>query len=49
MAFSYEIIDCQNPKNKWNIDRKFIVVKAIFNNTERNFNRIKERVYGFNG
>ena len=45
MAFSYEVIDCQNPKNKWNIDRKFIVVKAIFNNTERNFNRIKEKAW----
>lgn len=32
MLFSYEIIDCQNPKDTKNIKRKYKIIKSIFKN-----------------
>ncbi len=36
MAFTYELIQCQNPPNQYNIDRNYTVVRCVFDNKHQN-------------
>ena len=43
MSFIYEQINCQIPKNIQYINRDYVVVKAIFNNSGNHPTRIQEK------
>lgn len=45
MSFIYEQINCQIPKNIQYINRDYVVVKAIFNNSENHTTRIQEKAW----
>lgn len=45
MSFSYEIIDCQNPKNSNYIQRQYTIIKAVFNNTDTQAQRVQNKAW----
>ncbi|MEB3768406.1 hypothetical protein [Acinetobacter sp. MD2] len=45
MSFTYEQITCQIPKDHNHIDRNYIVIKAIFNNSSTQSERIRAKAW----
>lgn len=45
MSFIYEQIECQSPPRKNCINRNYIVIKAIFNNSENQSKRIQQKAW----
>lgn len=45
MAFCFEKIVCQEPKNKNNVDREYLVIKAILNNNDNMLEKFKNKAW----
>ena len=45
MAFYFEKIICQDPKNTNNINREYLVIKAVLNNNETMLENFKNKAW----